>query len=40
MYAALDTAMQAILTDESADPQQTLNDAASQFQSTVLDQVK
>ena len=40
MYAVLDTAMQAVLTDETADPKQVLDQAASQFQSTVLDQVK
>lgn len=40
MYAALDTAMQAILTDQNADPKQVLDDAAKQFQTTVLDQYK
>lgn len=40
MYAALDTAMQAVLTDESADPKQVLDQAAQEFQTTVLDQVK
>lgn len=40
MYAELDTAMQAILTDESADPKQVLDAAAQQFQSTVLDQMQ
>lgn len=40
MYAAIDTAMQAILTDQSADPKQVLDDAAQQFQTTVLDQIK
>jgi hypothetical protein len=37
MYAALDPAMQAILTNASADPQTLLNQAAQQFQQ-ILDQ--
>jgi multiple sugar transport system substrate-binding protein len=32
LYAALDVAMQAVLTDETADPQTVLNTAAQQFQ--------
>lgn len=37
MYAELDTAMQAVLTDESADPKTVLDEAAARFQTTVLD---
>ncbi len=37
MYAALDTAVQAVLTNPNADPQALLNQAAQQFQQ-VLDQ--
>jgi len=37
MYAALDTAVQAILTDKNADPKQALDKAQQQFQK-VLDQ--
>jgi multiple sugar transport system substrate-binding protein len=40
MYAILDTAMQAVLTDESADPQAVLDQAAREFQVQVLDQVE
>lgn len=40
MYAVLDTAMQAVLTDESADPKTVLDQAASEFQTTVLDQIQ
>ena len=36
MYAAIDPVMQAVLTNQSADPQGLLNAAAQQFQ-TVLD---
>ncbi|NOK64023.1 MAG: hypothetical protein GFH27_549325n89 [Chloroflexi bacterium AL-W] len=39
LYSILDTAMQAVLTDESADPQQVLDDAVQQFQTQVLDQL-
>jgi multiple sugar transport system substrate-binding protein len=37
MYAALDPAVQAVLSDQNADPQKLLNQAAQQFQQ-VLDQ--
>lgn len=37
MYAELDTAMQAVLTDETADPKTVLDQAAARFQTTVLD---
>ena len=40
MYAELDNAMQAVLTDEAADPKAVLDQAAQQFQTTVLDQIK
>lgn len=40
MYALLDTALQAVLTDETADPKAALDAAAQQFQTQVLDQVK
>lgn len=40
MYAALDTAMQAVLTDQNTDPKKALDDAAQQFQTAVLDQIK
>jgi ABC-type glycerol-3-phosphate transport system substrate-binding protein len=40
MYAVLDTAMQAVLTDQNADPKQALDEAAQQFQTQVLDQIK
>jgi hypothetical protein len=36
MYAALDSAVQAVLTNANADPQALLNTAAQQFQQ-VLD---
>lgn len=39
LYAAIDAAVQAILTDESADPQQLLDQAAQQFQTQVLDPI-
>jgi ABC-type glycerol-3-phosphate transport system substrate-binding protein len=39
MYAALDSAVQAVLTDPNAEPKQLLDDTAQQFQSQVLDQV-
>ncbi|MEM8531506.1 MAG: extracellular solute-binding protein [Chloroflexota bacterium] len=39
LYAILDTAMQAVLTDENADPQQVLDEATQQFQMQVLDQL-
>ena len=37
LYAAIDAAVQAILTDESADPRTLLDQAAQQFQTQVLD---
>jgi ABC-type glycerol-3-phosphate transport system substrate-binding protein len=40
MYAILDTAVQAVLTDESADPQTVLDTAAREFQTQVLDQLE
>jgi ABC-type glycerol-3-phosphate transport system substrate-binding protein len=40
LYAILDTAMQAVLTDQNADPKQVLDEAAQQFQTQVLDQIK
>jgi ABC-type glycerol-3-phosphate transport system substrate-binding protein len=40
MYAAIDPAVQAVLTDQSADPKAQLDTVAKQFQSTVLDQAK
>lgn len=39
LYAAIDAAVQAILTDESADPRSLLDQAAQQFQSQVLDPI-
>lgn len=38
MYALLDTAMEAVLSDANTDPQQLLNDLAQQFQRDALDQ--
>lgn len=40
LYAILDTAMQAVLTDQNTDPKQALDAAAQQFQTQVLDQIK
>lgn len=40
LFATLDTALQAILTDEEAEPRAELERAAQQFQSQVLDQVQ
>ncbi|HEX6290082.1 MAG TPA: sugar ABC transporter substrate-binding protein [Herpetosiphonaceae bacterium] len=40
LYAVIDTAMQAVLTDQNADPKQVLDEAAQQFQTQVLDQIK
>lgn len=37
LYAAIDPVVQAILTEESADPKQLLDQAAQQYQSSVLD---
>jgi multiple sugar transport system substrate-binding protein len=39
LYAAIDAAVQAILTDESADPRSLLDQAAQQFQTQVLDPI-
>lgn len=39
LYGVLDTVMQAILTDESADPQTVLDQAVQEFQTQVLDQL-
>ena len=39
LYAAIDPAVQAVLTDEGADPQALLDQAAEQFQTQVLDQL-
>lgn len=39
LYAAIDAAVQAILTDESADPRLLLDQAAQQFQTQVLDPI-
>ena len=39
LYAAIDAAVQAILTDESADPRTLLDQAAQQFQTQVLDPI-
>ncbi|CAA9562901.1 MAG: hypothetical protein AVDCRST_MAG49-2657 [uncultured Thermomicrobiales bacterium] len=39
LYAAIDPAVQAVLTDEGADPQELLDEAAEQFQSQVLDRL-
>jgi multiple sugar transport system substrate-binding protein len=40
MYAAIDPVVQAVLTDENADPQALIDQAASQFQTQVLDNVE
>jgi multiple sugar transport system substrate-binding protein len=40
MYAAIDPVVQAVLTDENADPQALIDQAASQFQTQVLDRVE
>ncbi len=39
LYAAIDAAVQAILTDDSADPRTLLDQAAQQFQTQVLDPI-
>lgn len=39
LYAAIDAAVQAILTDDSADPRSLLDQAAQQFQTQVLDPI-
>lgn len=38
LYAAIDPVVQAVLTDENADPKQLLDQAAQQFQTQILDQ--
>jgi multiple sugar transport system substrate-binding protein len=40
LYAAIDPVVQAVLTDENADPQALIDQAASQFQTQVLDNVE
>ena len=39
LYAAIDAAVQAVLTDKNADPKGELDKAANQFQTQVLDQL-